>query len=236
MKPPVVHFNCWCWLLPALAILTAQSGFGQGIIHVQMPPTIRSTNGLPPDTTPVTFPEDALGTYVGEPLPIIINGQTVLIFHPAFSVGASSTSGIISLQPFPDFPDNVWVVPLSAGQEIGLGAAGYSWLGGGLLSSSIASGSIEDPVLTAGFFAGVESAYLGFNFQQDGETYYGWMRVGSPYALPTGTLGWVYEYAYETSPNTPIFAGAVPEPSSWSLLAVGSFAIWFFRRRVHGKF
>lgn len=213
MKTLAAHCTCWRWLLPALAILSAQSVFGHGIIHVQMPPTLRSTNGLPPDTMPVTFPEDALGTYVAEPLPIIINGQTVCTFYPAFSVAASSASGIISLQPFPDFPENVWVVPLSAGQEIGPGAAGYSWLGGGLLSSSIASGSIEDPILTAGLFAGVESAYFGFNFRENDETYYGWMRVGSPYALPTGTLGWVYDYAYETRPNTPILAGAVPEPS-----------------------
>ena len=231
MKLIAILNDCQRQLLPTLAVLVAQTVFGQGIIHVQMPPTIRSTNNLPPGTTPVTFPEDALGTFVGDTLPIVINGQTVCTFYPGFSVGASSTNAIIGLQPSLDFPDNVWVIPLSAGQEIGSDAAGYSWFGGGLLAASIASGSIEEPVLSAGYFAGVESAYVGFDFQQEGQAYYGWFRLGSPYSLPTGSLGWVYEYAYETTPNTPIFAGEVPEPSTWALLTIGTL-LALYRRRI----
>jgi CHRD domain len=204
--------NCWRRLLPALAVLFVPAVMAQGIVYVQMPPSIRSTNDLPPGVTPVIFPEDALGTYVGDSLPIVINGQTVCTFYPGFSVGASSSSAIIAQQPLPDFPDNVWVVPLSAGQKIGPDAAGYGWFNGGLLSASTASETIEEPVLSIGYFVEVESAYLGFDFQHDGQTYYGWIDVGSPYAFVTGTLGWVYSYAYETSPNTPIQAGQISEP------------------------
>jgi hypothetical protein len=218
------HYNCWRRLLPTLAVLLIRSVLGQGIVYVQMPPTIRPTNQ-------VSFPEDALGTYVGSPLPIIINGQTVCTFNPAFSVAASSTGAIIGQAPNLDFPDDIWVVPLAAGTEIGPDAAGYNWTSGGLLSAATDGGIIGGPPLTAGYFVDVESAYMGFDFQQDGQTYYGWMDVGSPYAFPTGTLGWIYDYAYETLPDTPIAAGAVPEPSTWALLAMSAMLVIYHRRK-----
>jgi hypothetical protein len=229
--------NCRCWLLPALAVFFVQSVLGQGIVYIKMPPTVRPTNG-PPGTTPVTFPEDALGTYVGDPLSIVINGQTVLTFSSgtSFSVNGTSTSGIISQQPFLDFPDTIWVVLLDAGQQIGPNADGYGWFSGGLLASSTGSGTQGGGPLTGGYFAGAEAAYFGFDFQQDGQTYYGWMDVGSPYVTGTGGVGWLYSYAYETTPNTPIFAGEVPEPSTWVLFGAGGTALWSFRRKQTAAF
>jgi len=213
-----------------LAALLAQSVFGQGIVYVQMPPTIRSTNQ-------VSFPEDALGAYVGDPLSILINGQTILTFTSGrtFSVNASSTSAIIGQQPFGDFPDDIWVAPLSGGQEIGSDAASFNWFDNGLLASSTASDTEGAPPLTADYFAGVESAYIGFDFQQDGQTYYGWLQLGSPYAFGTGGQRWVYSYAYETTPNTPITAGAVPEPSTLALAALGTLLLGFHFRNPFFK-
>jgi hypothetical protein len=236
MKINTILNNCWHRLLPVLAALLAQSVFGQGIIYVQMPPTIRSTNGAPSGTTPVTFPEDALGTYVGDPLSITINGQTICTFYSGnsgnsgFTVTASSTSAIIGQQPFENFPDDIWVVPLSAGQGIGSDAASFSWFDNGLLASSIGGGIIGEPPLSGGYFAGVESAYMGFDFQQGGQTYYGWISLGSPYVFGTGGQGWIYSYAYETEPDTPIAAGAVPEPSTLALLSLGGLAILALRQ------
>lgn len=228
MKTLTVYRNCWRWLLPTLAILLAPSAMAQGtIVYVHAP----LSN---PDGDPNHFYYDSLGTQVGPDFPIVINGQTALTFFTpkvlgqpsSFVVQASSTSAIIGQEPF---PNNGWAVPLLAGTEIGPNADGYSWFGGGLLTASIGSHTEGDPFLTIGYFTGVESAYLGFQFQQNSETYYGWVRLGCP-AVGLN-VGWIYDYAYETTPNTPIFAGAVPELSSWALLAVGSFAIWFFRRR-----
>jgi hypothetical protein len=225
MKLIAILKNCWRRLLPTLAVFFVPAVMAQGIVYVQMPPTIRSPNE-------VNFPEDALGTYVGNPLSIIINGQTVCTFSSGstFSVTASSTSAVIGQQPFSGSPDDIWVVPLSNGQEIGSDAAGYNWFDNGLLAASTGSDTEGEGPLTAGYFAGVESAYLGFDFQQDGQTYYGWMQLGSPYVFGTGGQGWIYDYAYETMPNTPITAGAVPEPATWVLLAAGATSLFFCRK------
>lgn len=225
--------NCWHRLLPVLAALLAQSVFGQGIIYVHAP----LSN---PNDDPNHLPWDSLGTQVGPDYSIIINGQTVLTFSTptangqptAFVVNAPSTSAVIAFQPNlqnnPLDPTS-FTIPLSAGQLIGSDAAGYDWLGGGLFTASTGSGIIGDPFLTIGYFTGLESAYLGFDFQQDGETYYGWAQVGCPI---TGlNVGWVYDYAYETIPNIPIAAGAVPEPSISILISLSALTFYAWRRR-----
>lgn len=42
--------------------------------------------------------------------------------------------------------------------------------------------------------------------------------------------GWLYDYAYEIRPDTPIVAGVVPEPSAGALLAQGADPLWLDRR------
>jgi hypothetical protein len=55
-------------------------------------------------------------------------------------------------------------------------------------------------------FVGQEG-YAGFRFLAgDGQLHYGWMRVAAANGAWTGTL---YEYAYESRPNTPIRAGSM---------------------------
>ena len=226
----------WCWsLLTLLAVLLAPSVRGQGIVYVHLP--LSNPNG-----DPNHLPWDSLGTQVGPDLSIIISGQTVLTFTSGplvlgqptqFAVQPSSLSAVIALQPFPDFPDNVWGVALSQGQEIDPAALGYGWFGADagaiLLASSIGSGTVENPWLTGGYFAGVESAYIGFSFQQAGQTHYGWLRAGSP--VVGLNAGWVYDYAYQTEPNTPIFAGqGVPEPGIATLFILGVIACKINRR------
>jgi hypothetical protein len=89
-------------------------------------------------------------------------------------------------------------VPLAAGQPIGPDAGGNSWLGnilgGDTLTAARDGGIIGEPPLTVGYFTDIESAYIGLQFQQDGQTYNGWARAGAPIVGING--GWVYDYAY----------------------------------------
>jgi hypothetical protein len=227
MKPRVA---CQCWLLPALATLLALAtvdALGQGT----------TVYGHFPTTEPVVFPYDAEGTRLwAEPgMPpqtydLKINGQTAFTFYSGtdFSIIPSSLNAVIGVQPGLPDDQSPFAIALAAGQPIGPEAAGYDWLpnipgiGGPTLVASRDIGSI-------GYFAGIESAYLGLQFQLAGQTYYGWARAGAPVGGING--GWIYDYAYQTMPNTPILAGQVPEPSTFALLLVSGAAFWLVRKR-----
>jgi hypothetical protein len=100
----------------------------QGIIYFHLP----LSN---PDGDPNHLPWDSLGTQVGPDLAIVINRQTVFTFSApivagqpsAFVIHPFSTSGVIAFQP--NLANNpldptAFVIPLSAGQQIGSDAAG----------------------------------------------------------------------------------------------------------------
>ena len=68
---------------------------------------------------------------------------------------------------------------------------------------------------------------LGFSFEENGQTHYGWLRMSNQY----GSSVLVHDFAYESLPNEGIVAGAIPEPSSVGLLAIGAMGIWTLRKR-----
>ena len=90
---------------------------------------------------------------------------------------------------------------------------------------------IDNQLSVIGNFAGLSSAYIGFNLVDNGNNYYGWMQVSNPL---NDVYGDIVDWGYESSPNTPIEAGAVPEPSTWGLLMLG--AILFFVKRKRPSF
>jgi hypothetical protein len=191
---------------------------GQGTIYYgQFPPTV-----VPPPATP--FPEDAEGTRIFPGLtnattyPLLIDGQVVCTFSAdqfAFTVIPNSSLDAVIAVPVGQLGDG-FAMPLTAGQAIGPDAQGYYWMQGPTGYALTANGGFG----SIGYFTGLESAYLGLQFQQNGQTYYGWVRLGAPFTGLNG--GWLYDYAYETLPDTPILAGAgVPEPSMLTLSLLG---------------
>lgn len=86
------------------------------------------------------------------------------------------------------------------------------------------------------------NGYIGVEFMAADGLHYGWIQyegfsVARPFAI-NEPGGWVNSWAYESEPNTPIFAGSVPEPSRMLFLLAGTFALICRRSRqkteLHG--
>ena len=71
------------------------------------------------------------------------------------------------------------------------------------------------------------SGYLAVRFQQSDGIHYGWVEIGVD---SSAAYGYLRSYAWETTPNTPIIAGSVPEPGRMALLMLGCVC-WQMRRR-----
>ncbi len=79
--------------------------------------------------------------------------------------------------------------------------------------------------ITGGPFFG-RTGYLGFRFQGEEGEHYGYALVQDNEVI----FGRILAIAWESEPNTPILAGAVPEPSTSTTL-LASLAMLLFRRR-----
>jgi hypothetical protein len=77
-----------------------------------------------------------------------------------------------------------------------------------------------------------DAKFVGLKFNVGADTHYGWFRVGAEMSGPSAR---VYDWAYESTPDTAITAGAgapeVPEPSTFALLALGAAGITALKRR-----
>lgn len=72
------------------------------------------------------------------------------------------------------------------------------------------------------------SGYLGVSFSLADGIHYGWIAIRLPLggsAFPPEFTPIVTGWAYEMRPDTPILAGAIPEPSGGTLLALGTVLI-----------
>jgi len=83
------------------------------------------------------------------------------------------------------------------------------------------------------------TAFWGVRFDIEGSTHYGWVRLATPVTPPGISIngGTILDWAYNPVPGQPIFAGQVPEPSTWVLLfAAGGHALVAFKLgRRRGK-
>lgn len=77
-----------------------------------------------------------------------------------------------------------------------------------------------------GFFV-QNVGYLGVSFEVDGATHYGWIKLSHDETRPKPENQFLYinGWAWETEADTPIIAGAIPEPSTGILTMAGSLAL-----------
>jgi len=208
--------QCPIWLgLAALLLGFSAPAVAQStIVYGRFPPTI-----VPPPAT--RFPMDDEGTRLfpgfagASTYPMDLAGGLAYSFvarQASFDIYPWSSNAVIALLTS-ELGDSS-AIPLSFGEEIGPDAQGYNWVG----HTDLLGGTFGPALISCtdfgcqGFLLGLDSAYLGLQFHANGETYYGWVRVSAPFSAPSGGIcgGWLYEYGYETRPNTAIKAGAKP--------------------------
>jgi hypothetical protein len=101
-------------------------------------------------------------------------------------------------------------------------------------SFTITSGTLYNGTTPpVGYFSPGTPGYLGFEFTSglDDSLHYGWVQFETTSGDPNAPTGTVIDFAYDDSPNTPIVAGAIPEPTSLSLLAAGAAGLAMYRGR-----
>ena len=117
------------------------------------------------------------------------------------------------------------LAPLPAGTVIGPSMGSVPWTGGPAAISGCNSIGCD------GYFLGLDSAYAGLQFSLADGTHYGWVQISLPSRTSGGWYpfdpngGWVYGFAWNTRPDTPIVAGEMPEPKTWVLL-LGLAVVW----------
>jgi hypothetical protein len=164
----------------------------------------------------------------GDPRALDLNGDGIddVIFETGRSFVAHSTS-TSSIAGIPTTPPNQnhFAAPLAGGSIIGSSIDGFEWNEGYSGLISVANVGMDTVVL--GLWGGIE-AYLGVQFEIEGETHYGWILVDTPFLVGGGVIK---AFAYESEAGVPIIAGVVPEPSAAALAALGILAGAVSRRR-----
>jgi hypothetical protein len=148
-----------------------------------------------------------------------------------FDIGSVSV-GIAANVIADGSPGNLvaYVAHFTAGQAIGSGAQFDS---APYFNSFGVTASPNGPQGNgAGAWFNGTRGFVGLQLNISGQIYYGWLDVmtnnftnGAPGAFT------IFGYAYNNTPNTPIAAGVIPEPSSLMLCAAGAIALALLRKR-----
>ena len=131
----------------------------------------------------------------------------------------------------PATPPNMgaFIIPLEYGASIDATPdSPGEWVDGTLPSTFASCQTVGDSVLCLGLWLTEETsdAYFGMQFDIEGETHYGWVHLVNTF----GITGYITEWAYETTPDTGLLAGVVPEPAT-SLLFVAGLLILHFKNK-----
>lgn len=109
--------------------------------------------------------------------------------------------------------------------------------GNARVSSIFLPDTVPTIEIPGGDFYG-QTAFMAIHFQIGTDWHYGWVRIrGGRWGdeLTLRPPAWILDWAYETRPDTPIFAGAVPEPSTVAMVVGGGLLIVCFKRKRNGR-
>ncbi len=165
-----------------------------------------------------------------EPVGVDLNFDGVFDFEFT-RIGATSGVDLVPLgvnrsifipEPPPDIGN--FLVPLEQGFLIGSDIDDSLTWGN---ESSLVSACVN--IGCIGFFDN-QTAFIGTEFQIDGETHYGWMQFADWSGVAGGYL---LDYAYESEPGVGILAGAIaiPEPSTYASIILGLLALACYRQK-----
>ena len=214
-------------LAGALALAAGNSAYGDIIVGSPMPSTV------PP----------ALTNVAGGPTTTVnwdVNGDGIQDFTFTNRFPNTTTTGVVwqmNMNPFGASGATNGVLgyqgafvryafALQPNANIGPGGA-FSTVAQVVLGSQYRSGGV--PMFYGGFAAGPNGngavtpgtqAFAGFRFNAADGTHYGWIRL----SVNSGRIDFV-SAAWESTPNTAIAAGAVPEPGTMALLALGAVGV-----------
>lgn len=155
-----------------------------------------------------------------------INDVALISTRMEFSAIAAPSSRVAGfVSPPPDIGS--MSVPLAAGDLIDSAEIEpWTWNSGNSMLVSFAM--LSQPV-NIGLWS-VGASFLAVSFEIEGQVHYGWVDIHIPFP---GNGGIVRGFAYETTPNMAIAAGAIPEPAMSALLTallVGGIVILHRRR------
>lgn len=150
----------------------------------------------------------------------------------AASIIPTGSNRVLSVSALP--PDlGRWISPMSGGEIIGSAPAFPTiWSGladrvnqfdnrGAAIYFCNSRGPIgEPPDCISVIPDGNQTRFVGLEFTSNGETKYGYVSISVDVLTPLHFVN-VEGWAFETTPNKPIMAGAIPEPSSALLVAAG---------------